>query len=96
MLGFLLWLALLTAAGLCYPRRPRLTGALFIVLGMLSVALAVDEHALFVGLNLQRDSGYGLAALAGSLWLALGAWYLVKYRHPEARAKHVQHWTAKT
>jgi len=37
--GFAVWLALLAAAGLCFPRRPRLAGRLFIALGVLSIVL---------------------------------------------------------
>ncbi|OLE85152.1 MAG: hypothetical protein AUF76_01520 [Acidobacteria bacterium 13_1_20CM_2_65_9] len=38
----LFWFALLAAAGLCYPRRPRTAGALFIGLGFLSPFLSTQ------------------------------------------------------
>ena len=84
MWTLLLWFALLTAAGLCHPRRPRTSGALFIILGALSVAL-----------TLEQKSGNSLGALGGVFWIGLGAWYLVKYHNPNVRAKHIEYWTAK-
>lgn len=84
MWTFVLWLTLLTAAGLCYPRRPRTAGALFIALGVLSGVLS------FV-----HNSGNALVAFSGVFWIGLGASYLLKYRHPDVRAKHVEYWTAK-
>jgi hypothetical protein len=80
----LLWIALIAAAGLCYPRRPRTAGVLFLALGVLSAALAFTH-----------SPGNGLAPVAGAFWIGLGVWYLVKFRHPDARAKHVEYWTAK-
>jgi hypothetical protein len=84
VLMFLLWIALLTAAGLCYPRWPRTSAVLFLVLGVLSVVL------IFLG-----NSGNGLIVGPGLFWIGLGVWYLVKFRSPDARAKHVEYWTAK-
>ena len=84
MWTFFLWLVLLTAASLCYPRRPRTAGALFIVLGFLSIVLIFTHNP-----------GNGLVAVPGAFWIGLGAWYLVKYRNPDVRAKHVEYWTAK-
>ena len=78
----LLWFALLAAAGLCYPRRPRLSGVLWILLGALSMTLSVARDAR-------------LARVSGLYLIALGIWYLVKYRKPDVRAKHVEYWTAK-
>jgi hypothetical protein len=79
------WLALVAAAGLCYPRRPRTAGALFIALGLLFTILVVV-----------LNHGSLLASLgAGVFWIGLGASYLVKYRRPDAREKHVEYWTAK-
>jgi hypothetical protein len=83
MWPFLLWIAILAVAGLVYPRRPRTTAALFVVLGTLSIILAFTHNA-----------GNHLGAAAGVFWIVLGIWYLVKYRTPDARAKHVEYWTA--
>jgi hypothetical protein len=84
MWTFALWIALLAAAGWSYPRRPLLAGVLFLALGVLSVVLG------FIASN-----GNGLGALAGVVWIAIGGWYLVKYRDPDARKKHVDYWSAK-
>jgi hypothetical protein len=80
----LLWFALLTAAGLVYPRRPRTAGILFMMLGALSIVLGQPQR-----------SGYQWGVIAGVFWIALGAWQLIKYRNPNVRAKHIEYWTAK-
>ena len=80
----LLWFALLAAAGLCYPRRPRMAGILWITLGVLSLTL-----------NLQRNPDSSLGTTPGLFMVGMGAWYLIKYRNPDVRAKHVEYWTAK-
>ena len=80
----LLWFALLTAAGLCYPRRPRTTALLFIALGAISL---IPSRV--------QSSGSGLGEFIAAFWIALGVWQLVKYRSPNARAKHIEYWTAK-
>jgi hypothetical protein len=33
--------------------------------------------------------------IPGAFWIALGMWYLVKFRNPDARSKHVEYFTAK-
>jgi hypothetical protein len=72
MLGFTFWCAVLTAAGLCYPRRPRVSGVLFIALGVLSAALRAASGPF-----------WGMPVLvAGSFWIALGVGYLIKFRNP--------------
>jgi hypothetical protein len=85
MFGLFSWFLLLTAAALCYPRRPRLSGALFIVLGGWSIVLRS-----FSG------PGSGLLALgSGAFWVVLGVSYLVRFRSATVRAEHIAHWTAK-
>ncbi len=75
----IVWFALLMAAGLCHPRRPRTAAALFIMLGF---------PVVFSG-------GSPLVFLSSAFWIGLGVSYLVKYRKPDARAKHLEYWTAK-
>src|SRR5688572_18689249 len=80
----LLWFALLAAAGLCYPRRPRTAGAFFIMLGVLSAAL-----------SFRGGAGLGAATFVGLIWFSLGLSWLMRFRNPDIRAKHVEYWTAK-
>jgi hypothetical protein len=84
MWTFFLWIVLLCGAGLCYPRRPRTAGGLFIATGVLAIVL-----------TLTNNNGNGLITGPAVFWIVLGVWYLVKYRSPDARAKHVEYWTAK-
>jgi hypothetical protein len=84
MWTFFLWIVLLGGAGLSYPRRPRTAGCLFIATGILALVLTVTGK-----------NGNGLITIPAVFWIALGTWYLVKYRNPDARAKHVEYWTAK-
>ena len=78
----LLWFALLAAAMLAYPRRPRTAGVLWMALGSLSLVESYTRSAR-------------LGAVSGVFCIGLGIWYLVKYRDAEVRAKHVEYWTAK-
>jgi hypothetical protein len=80
----ILWFVLLAAAGLCYPRRPRTSGLLWAMLGVLSLTMSAQRHA-----------GSVLGVVPGLFMLSMGVWYLIKYRHPDVRAKHVEYWTAK-
>jgi hypothetical protein len=82
MVAGFLWFALLTAAMLCYPRRPRVAGLLWIALGTLSLLQSYTQSAR-------------LGATSGLFFIGLGIWYLVKYRDAIVRAKHVEYWTAK-
>jgi hypothetical protein len=86
--GFTIWLGLLAAAGLCFPRRPRLAGLLFVVLGVWSIVLR------FVSLSSAGPASIGVALGAGVVWFAVGLRQLLKYRDPDARAAHVRQWTA--
>jgi hypothetical protein len=80
----LLWFALLAAAMLCYPRRPRTAGTLWIMLGVLSVAM-----------RFARVAGGSFGPISGLFMIGMGTWYLIKYRSPNVRAKHGEYWTAK-
>ena len=79
----LLWIVVLAVAGLVYP-RVRTTAALFVVLGVLSLSLALTQR-----------NGNNLGVLAGAFWIGLGLWYLLKFRTADARAKHIGYWTEK-
>ena len=69
--GFIIWLILLAAAGICMPTRPRASGALFILLGVWSSVLRLSAGSV-------RPVPW-LAALAiGVFWIALGTRYLLR------------------
>ena len=85
MLGFTIWLGLLSAAGLCFPRRPHVTGMLFILLGVWSVVLRL------AALGGARPVPWGVALGTGVIWFALGIRLLSKYSDHDARAAHVRH-----
>ncbi len=86
MTGFVLWMALLTVAGLCYPRAPRVAGAVFIVLGALTIHLTAAGRP---GLDV-------LTFAPGAGWFVLGTSHLIGFRNPARRAQHLAFWTAKS
>ena len=69
---------------LCYPRRRRTAGTLWIMLGILSVALKFERNA---------DSVFG--PISGLFMIGMGTWYVITYRHRDVRKKHVEYWPAK-
>ena len=58
----MLWFALLAAAMLCYPGRPRTAGTLWIMLGVLSVAL-----------KFAREAGVGFGPISGLFMIGMGS-----------------------
>ena len=66
MLSLVVLLSLAAAAALCLPRRQRLSGVLFIALGVWSVVLRFTTP--FDG----RHVPLGIALGAGVVWFALG------------------------
>ena len=95
----LLWFVLLAAAGLTYPRRPRTSGMLWIVLGTLSLVMNIQRNggsSLSLAMTVQRNGDSWLGPISGLFMISMGTWYLIKYRNPDVRAKHVKYWTAKT
>ena len=76
-------LAILAAAGLCYPRRSQVTGVLFAVAGALMfVVWAAGAIGDALPVAALTSAGLGL----GMLW---------RFRHPGARAAHVTEWAGK-
>jgi hypothetical protein len=63
---------------------PRTAGSLFVATGIVAIVL-----------TLTRNQGNALIAFPGVFWIGLGIWYLVKFRSPDVRAKHIEYWTAK-
>jgi hypothetical protein len=70
--GFVIWLTLLAAAGICLPTRPRLSGAFFILLGIWSSVLRLAARG--EARPLPWIAAFGI----GVFWIALGARYLVR------------------
>ena len=70
--GFVVWLLLLAAAGICMPRRPRTSGALFVLLGIWSSALRFSAGGA------ARPVPWIAALGIGVFWIALGTRYLLK------------------
>ena len=80
----LLCFGLLTVGLLCYPRRPRTTGIFMVALGILSILLQIQQGPPTL-----------LSSVSGGFFIVMGVSYLVKYRHADVRARHVEYWTAK-
>jgi hypothetical protein len=77
------WLAIMAAAGLCYPRAPRATGVLFVAAG----------GFLFI---LWTAGAIGDAPpITAATSAALGFGQLWKFRDSSVRAAHVAEWTGK-
>ena len=69
--GFVIWLILLAAAGICMPTRPRASGALFILLGVWSSVLRLAAGEV-------RPIPWLAALGIGVFWIALGTRYLLR------------------
>jgi hypothetical protein len=76
----IVFLTILGAGGLCYPRRPRLTGVVFMAAGgYLMTVTAVGT--------------IGGSTLFGATWVALGLGMLWRFRDSAVRSVHVAEWT---
>ena len=90
MLAFLVWMVLLTAALLVYPRRPRTAGVLIALMGAWTYLLR------YLPWNNQRvNTGYWTAWWMAAFWLAWGLIWIVRYSNNERRAAHLAYWTEK-
>jgi hypothetical protein len=87
----IVWIVLLTAAFLCYPRRPRSAGTLMILVGAWTLLLKYMNWG-----NGRVTTGVWTAAWVAVFWLAVGLFWTVKFRDPDVRAAHVDYWTAKS
>jgi hypothetical protein len=78
------WLVLMGAGGLCYPRRPRTAGALFLAAGFfLFVLWAVGA----LGANPPLAPATSAALGLGTLW---------RFRDPQVRAAHLDEWVGRS
>jgi hypothetical protein len=83
MLILTVWLMLMGAGGLCYPRMPRATGVLFVGA---AVFLFIVWAAGAIG-----DTPPLLSVISS----ALGFGQLWRFRDPSVRAAHAAEWTGK-
>jgi hypothetical protein len=81
------FLGMIGVGGLCYPRRPRATGAIFMAVG---AAVCTAWAAGAIG------GVRGNILFASGNWLTCGAWILWKFRAPATRRAHVAAWTARS
>jgi len=70
--GFVIWCALLAAAGLFFPRRPQVSGFLFIALGGWSVCLQLASRGI------ASPNSFFIALGVASIWFAVGIRQLVR------------------
>jgi hypothetical protein len=70
--GFVIWLVLLAAAGVCVPTRPRTSGVFFILLGLWSSVMRL------LSIGAARPLPWFAALGMGLFWIALGTRYLVR------------------
>jgi membrane associated rhomboid family serine protease len=90
MLAFSVWMVLLTAALLLYPRRPRTAGGLIAAMGVWTYLLR------YLPWNNQRvNTGYWTAWYTAAFWLAWGVIWIVRYSNAERRSAHLAYWTEK-
>jgi hypothetical protein len=90
MAAAIVWTALLTAACLVYPRRPRTAALLTVMLGVWTVVARLLQWS-----QPRSPIGFWPAMALGAFWCALGVTGLVKFRRASARAAHIGYWTAK-
>ena len=70
--GFVVWCVLLAAAGIAFPRRPYLSGCLFIALGGWSVCLQLASRGI------ASPNSFFISLGAASIWFAIGIRQLVR------------------
>jgi hypothetical protein len=85
-MGFAL-LFIVGVGGLCYPRHPRATGVIFMLIGAALLA-AWTTGAIGGARN-------GILFAAGN-WIACGSWIVWKFRTSFARVAHLAAWTGKS
>jgi len=73
--GFVIWLGLLAAAGILFPRRPHLSGFVFLALGCWSVLLRVATLDQFPGWRAVTLLG------VGGIWFVIGIRSLRLHSH---------------
>jgi hypothetical protein len=87
----MVWIGLLTAGFLCYPRRPRTAGTLMILVGAWTFLLKYMNWG-----NGRVTTGVWTAFWVAAFWFIVGLLWIVKFRDRDVRAAHVGYWTAKS
>jgi hypothetical protein len=90
MLAAFVWIALLTAALLVYPRRPRVAGTLVALMGAWTFLLRYLPWT-----NQRVTAGFWTTWWMAAFWLAWGLVWIVRFSSPARRASHIAYWTAK-
>ena len=91
MLAAFVWIALLTAALLVYPRRPRTAGVLIAAMGVWTFLLRYLHWT-----SDRVTAGFWTAWWMAAFWLVWGLVWIVRFSSAESRAAHVDYWTAKS
>ena len=91
MLAAFVWIALLTAALLVYPRRPRTAGALVASMGIWTFLLRYLHWD-----NGRVTTGFWTASWMAAFWLVIGVSWIVRFSNAKRRAAHIGYWTAKS
>jgi hypothetical protein len=91
MLAAFVWIALLTAALLVYPRRPRTAGALIALMGVWTFLLRYVHWG-----NGRVTTGFWTASWMAAFWLVIGVSWIVRFSNAERRTAHIGYWTAKS
>ncbi len=91
MLAAFVWIALLTAALLVYPRRPRTAGVLVALMGVWTFFL---RHMRWDATRV--TTGFWTAPWMAAFWLAWGLVWIVRFSNARRRAAHIDYWTAKS
>ncbi len=91
MLAMFVWVALLTAALLVYPRRPRVAGTLVALMGGWTFLLRYLQWT-----NDRVTTGFWTAWWMAAFWLVWGFVWIVRFSNAERRASHIAYWTAKS
>ena len=90
MLAAFVWIALLTAALLVYPRRPRAAGGLVALMGAWTFLLRYLQWN-----NERITTGFWTSWWMAAFWLVWGAVWVVRFSNTGRRVSHIAYWTAK-
>ena len=90
MIAAAVWIVLLTASLLVYPRRPRTAGTLLVLLACWTLSIRFMTWG-----NGRASSGLWGATWVAIVWLVVGLFWIVKFSNASRRAEHIGYWTEK-